>query len=71
MATPVGRRWILQAGLGGAAAALLGAAGAGSAVAAPSAASPRTGPQDRIVFQLALGAAAKLGDLKIVANGNK
>jgi len=73
MATPVGRRWVLQAGLGTTAAAILGAAGASPAAAAkptPTAAKA-TGPQDRIVFQLALGAAAKLADLKIVANGNK
>jgi hypothetical protein len=73
MATPVGRRWVLQAGLGTTAAAILGTASAGSAAAAKPtpAAAKQTGPQDRIVFQLALGAAAKLADLKIVANGNK
>ena len=73
MATPVGRRWVLQAGLGGAAAAMLGTAAATSAAAAPSAQPPTAGhgPQDRIVFQFALGAAAKLGDLAVVANGKR
>ncbi|HEU4329575.1 MAG TPA: hypothetical protein VFR40_00565, partial [Lapillicoccus sp.] len=72
MATPIGRRWILKAGLGGAAAAVLGTAAATSAQAGPSAPTASGGgPQDRIVFQFALGAAAKLGDLRIVANGKR
>jgi hypothetical protein len=65
-ATPVGRRWLLKAGLGSAAAAVIG----GRALAAPGAAlaSRRT---VGVRLQFALGAAAGLSDLVVVANGRR
>src|SRR5262245_53269867 len=73
MRTPVGRRWLLKAGLGAAAAAVM-----------PAWATPATGqgtmaddrgaaPRSRrgIVFHFALGPAAGLADLRGVASGSE
>ncbi len=75
MATPLGRRWVLQAGLGAAAAAAVGAVAADPAAAAgpfvPPRAPGRSRARDRIVFQFALGAASRFGDLTVVADGTR
>src|SRR5262245_1449065 len=73
MRTPVGRRWLLKAGLGAAAASTMrawatAATGPG-AVADERGAAPRS--RRRIVFHFALGPAAHLADLRVVASGRE
>src|SRR5262245_59907322 len=71
MSTPVGRRWLLKAGLSAAAALAVPA----SAIAAkgPGAFTDSATPRTRrgIVFHFALGPAAHLADLKVVASGRE
>jgi hypothetical protein len=64
--TPVGRRWVLKAGLGSAA-ALAVRSWAGPDVA--GARRSRGGPRTSEVLQFALGAAAGVSGLVLVANG--
>ncbi len=65
--TPVGRRWLLKAGLGSAAAAY---AGAWSAPVADAARRVRAGVSG-VRLQFALGAASGVSDLVLVANGEQ
>ncbi len=66
--TPVGRRWLLKAGLGSAAAMAAGAwVAPGSARAAKRASAAST----RVGLQFALGAAGGLSGLVLVANGQR
>jgi hypothetical protein len=73
MKTPVGRRWLLKAGLGAAAAAMPAwAAAAGrpdAAVANTLGAATRS--RRGTVFHFALGPAAHLADLRVVASGRE
>ncbi|MBV9426082.1 MAG: hypothetical protein JOZ98_24470 [Solirubrobacterales bacterium] len=66
--TPVGRRWLLKAGLGSAAAAV--AARAWSAPVAEAASRVRAGASG-VRLQFALGAASGVSDLVLVANGEQ
>ncbi len=66
-ATPVGRRWLLKAGLGSAAAACMGA---WSAPVADAARRVRAGVSG-VRLQFALGAASEVSDLVLVANGEQ
>jgi hypothetical protein len=73
MRTPVGRRWLLKAGLGTAAALAMPAwvtpaTGQGT-VADELGAAPRS--RRGIVFHFALGRAAHLADLRVVASGRE
>jgi len=63
MRTPVGRRWLLKAGLSAV------AVGAVLRRAPAWAAGVRAKPVVRVVHHFALGAAASLANLKVVANG--
>ncbi|MBV8993996.1 MAG: hypothetical protein JO287_09930, partial [Pseudonocardiales bacterium] len=66
--TPVGRRWLLKAGLGSAAAAV--AARGWSAPVAAAASRVRAGAS-AVRLQFALGAASGASDLVLVANGER
>ena len=73
MRTPVGRRWLLKAGLGAAAATAMSAwvspaTGQGTVADEPGAA---TRSRRGIVFHFALGPAAHLADLRVVASGRE
>jgi hypothetical protein len=74
MRAPVGRRWLLKAGLGAAAASAMpawaaAAVGPGVPVADRLSAAPRS--RRGIVFHFALGPAAHLADLRVVASGRE
>ena len=62
MSTPVGRRWLLKAGLSAVAVAALPRLPAWAA-------NVRAKPTVRVAHHFALGAAASLADLKVVVNG--
>ena len=71
MATPVGRRWVLKAGLRSAAAAVVGLRFAPTAAAWATTATPAASAASPTALQFALGAAGDVTDLVLVANGTR
>jgi hypothetical protein len=73
MTTPVGRRWLLKAGVGAAAAWALPAGATAATRRKAGADTHGAGPRTRrgIVFHFALGPAAHLADLRVVASGRE
>jgi hypothetical protein len=73
MRTPVGRRWLLKAGVGAAAAWAVPAWATAATRRKAGADTHGAGPRTRrgIVFHFALGPAAHLADLRVVASGRE
>src|SRR5689334_21656736 len=67
--TPVGRRWVLKAGLGAAAAAALDRVWSHPAVA--QAAKPHTGSPPSTSLHFALGSAKGVSGLELLAHGKR